>query len=212
MAVYTSGLGGETAILLTPPLLDSYKVEFIPTGTFISFPGSKLAGYTYPIKSCRKISASFMFKNRQEFKNFRDFYVNRKGQLLRFWLPCWQNEFELTRNVNIGDGILYIKNVNQARKEDIYLRIFIATKSGDIVVKHVTEVITIDETEEKFVLDSVIPIAIQTSEVGFFGRVILARFHSDLEVKFFKADDTNLIATTSVSFIEVPYEYEEVGV
>jgi hypothetical protein len=212
MAVYTSGLGGETAILLTPPLLNNYKVEFVPTGTFISFPATKLAGYTYHIKSCRKISASFMFKNRQEFKNFRDFFVNRKGQLLRFWLPCWQNEFELTRNVNVNDGILYIKNVNQSQKEDDYLRIFIVKKSGDIVVKHVTEVITIDETEEKFVLDSPIPIGIQTSEVVFFGRVILARFNSDLEVKFLKADNTDLIATASVSFIEVPYEYSEVGV
>ena len=212
MAIYTSGLGGESTILFTPPLLENYKIEFVPAGTFVSFPATKVLGYSYPITSCRKISANFMFKNRQEFKEFRNFYINRKGQLLRFWLPCWLNEFELTRNVKIGDTNLYIRNVNQSQKNDSYLRIFISTKKGDIVVKRVTETITIDESEEKFVLDSGMPIAIQTSEVGIFGRLVLARFNSDLEFNITKADDADLIATTSITFIEVPHEYSEVGV
>lgn len=211
MAVYISGLGGETAILLTPPLLDNYKVEFVPTGTFISFPATKLAGYTYPIKSCRKISASFMFKNRQEFKNFRDFYINRKGQLLRFWLPCWVTEFELNRAVVLNDPALFIKNVNLTSKDNTYLRIFIVTKAGDIIVRRATEVSYISATEERIVLDSPMPVALQPDDITLFSRLIIARFNSDLDVKIMKADNTEFIGTTNISFIELPHEYAEVG-
>jgi|YNPMSStandDraft_2_1061718.scaffolds.fasta_scaffold02571_3 hypothetical protein len=212
MPNYISGLGGESTIFLTPPLLDNYKVEFVPTGTFVSFPSTKVAGYTYPIVSCRKVSASFMFTNRQEFKDFRDFYTNRKGQLYRFWLPCWKTEFELSRAVQLNDSAIFIKNVDLTSKDNTYLRIFMTTKVGDIIIRRATEVSYISATEERIVLDSPMPVALQPSDVVLFSRLLIVRFNSDLEVKIMKADNTEFIGTTDISFIELPHEYAEVGI
>lgn len=211
MPNYISGLGSESTIFLTSPLLDNYKIEFVPSGTFVGFPATKVAGYTYPIVSCRKISASFMFTNRQEFKTFRDFYINRKGQLLRFWLPCWVTEFELNRAVVLNDPALFIKNVDLTSKDNTYLRIFIVTKAGDIIVRRATEVSYISATEERIVLDLPMPVALQPDDITLFSRLIIARFNSDLDVKIMKADNTEFIGTTNISFIELPHEYAEVG-
>lgn len=206
-----TGLGSETTILLKNPLLNNYRVEYIPTGTFVSFSSTLISGYRFGIKGKRKINASFDFKNRTELNDFLNFWKDRKGSFKRFWVPCWQSEFEVVDTVYASDSYIKIANCNLKNRDDGHLRIFIITKNEDLIIRKITQIDVIDATTERIVLDTVVPIGFSPNDVAIFGRVLLVRFaDNNLEVSFSFADGDNVYATTNVSFIELPHEYEEI--
>jgi len=211
MAVYVSGLGNVNKILLYKPILDDYGIKYVSTGTVIGFDGTKvhLVSYSDIKTGLRQIAASYVIRSRAEFKEFKEFFLDRVGGLKKFWLPLWKKEFQLSRDVNAQDGAVYIKNVGLAYKEDPYLRVFIATKN-DIIVRRVTQVTIIDAEEERIDLDSVIPVPIKMGEEFAFSRLLLVRFNGEFEVNFIRADKEEFLGFISLRLVELPYEYEEV--
>lgn len=206
-----TGLGNETAILLNAPLLEGYRIEYVPTGTMVGFTSTLISGYQFGIKGKRKITASFSFKSRTELNEFINFWKDRKGSFKRFWIPCWQSEFEVVETVYVSDSYIKIANCNLQNRYDGYLRVFIITKSGDLIIRKITQVDVIDEAKERIVLDTVMPIGFEPDDVTMFGRVLLVRFaDNNLEVSFSIADGNDVYAITTVSFIELPHEYEEI--
>jgi hypothetical protein len=206
-----TGLNTLSTIFVYPqPDLDNYKVEYLDNGDFVSFAGSRTIGYPYTPVSLRKITASYTFKTRTDFQTLNSFYKFTNGQLSRFWLACWSQEFSLAVNANLNDPYLMVNFSQLTAKNDPNLRIFITTKAGDLIVRKITSYEVETTGYERLMLDTAMPMALNITDISFFGRLILARHASDFIVKIQKADGEDMIGQVNLVYQEVPYEYSEV--
>lgn len=206
---YISGLGNVTSILLARPERKNIKIEHIPMSVVIGFAGTKQ--FCYRIGTGRrKISESFVFLTRAELKSFVDFFSLQQGFLKKFWVPCWLNEFKLTRKTLPLDKNIYIKNIEFTKNFSGFERIYLLLKGNDFIVRKVEASSVFDSNEEILTLNEAFPYEVSPEQVVFFGRVLLVRFQSpELTLTFRRAIDTEIYATTNVSFLELPHEYGE---
>jgi hypothetical protein len=208
---YISGLGSLSTLFVYPqPDLENYKIEYLDNGSLVTFPGTRAIGYPYSPVSLRKITASYTFQTRTDFQTLNSFYRFTNGQLSKFWLACWSQEFNLAQNANANDPYIMVSFSQLTAKNDTNLRIFIITKAGDLIIRKVTSYEVETTGYERLMLDTAMPIALNITDVVFFGRVILARHASDFIVKILKADGEDMIGQVSLVYQEVPYEYSEV--
>jgi hypothetical protein len=208
---YISGLGSLSTLFVYPqPDLENYKIEYLENGSLVSFPGTRAIGYPYSLVSLRKITATYTFLTRTDFQTLNSFYRFTNGQLSKFWLACWSQEFNLAQNANANDPYIMVSFSQLTAKNDTNLRIFIITKAGDLIIRKVTSYEVETTGYERLMLDTAMPIALNITDVVFFGRVILARHASDFIVKILKADGEDMIGQVSLVYQEVPYEYSEV--
>jgi hypothetical protein len=208
---YITGLGSLSTLFVYPqPDLDNYKIEYLDNGNFVSFPGTRTIGYPYTPVSLRKITATYTFQTRTDFQTLNSFYRFTNGQLSKFWLACWSQEFNLAQNVNANDPYIMVSFSQLTAKNDTNLRIFIITKAGDLIIRKVTSYEVETTGYERLMLDTAMPIALNITDVVFFGRVILVRHASDFIVKIQRADGEDMAGQVSLAYQEVPYEYSEV--
>ncbi|MCX8029885.1 MAG: hypothetical protein N2712_07830 [Brevinematales bacterium] len=177
-------------------------------GSILNFPGTKISAYIFG-NGRRQIKASFFFKTRAEYKEFVDFYIQRKGEFSKFWVLNWINEFELTQTVTSGSILLPIKRVGFDERYTGHERIFMIV-GEDLIIRKVVDAEIVNNQVENIIVDSGVPYTIYPSSVSMFGRVLLVRFDGQLEMNISRADDSTLYAKTTVTMIELPYEYAEV--
>jgi len=221
MILDISGLGTEDKILTIMPNFDDYNVSIIPQGTFVSFTGTGIKGYSFNDKGRRKITCSFTFTNRKDLNDFLDFWQDRKGALKRFWVPCWFNEFRLVDFIENNSSEAKISFVDLYSRYDEHLRVFLFLYKGDwstskLIVRKINEIfLDPDEKVEILYFDTVINERIYPQDVTIFGRVLLVRFGEEgieLQCDFAKAKErpNELHVKASCSFIELPSEYKEI--
>lgn len=212
-----SGLGQEPYILLYLPDFENYEFSIIPEGIFLNFSQeiTKNLGYKFFSKNKRKISCSFTLTSRKDLKNFYNFYHIKKGSFKKFWLPIWFNEFKLIENYTVIDNPIVKIEQNYIYQNDYSnLYIFLALKNGDLSLPdiYIRKVISMNlqNTYIELILNQPLNRVIKIEQILYFGRVILARFNDNLNIKVNFVKNNNIICNITTSFIELLDEYNEI--
>ena len=137
-----------------------------------------------------------------------DFFIDRQGRLKRFWCPYWYNSFVLYNDVSSG---AFTIDVRKTGLPDVwiegYMRFFIYTKTGDIIVRRVTAINDLTNYDQLIFSDAT-DRAITNNDILFFSYFALARFDTDVLEMTHK---TANVSTCSVRVVELLGEYNNVG-
>jgi len=191
---------------LKPNWMDTPKVDFEFYREVIQFVQTSIDIYNLGEGVPSMMSYGYLNVDREDYYYIVDFFVNHQGKLQRFWLPVWKNAFELTADISSGDSIITIRNVYFNLIERGYERIFIELKNGDFITRSIMTVVS-DGDDENIFLNTAIGRDISTSDIKYFGRLMLVRFDADELPIDYRSDKVTEI---ELGFIELPHEYEEV--
>lgn len=129
-----------------------------------------------------------------------NFFCTQRGQNKRFWLPVWEQSFKLAAAISV---LSYTFQMTDNHFNDVarfYERIFIYTKTGDLITRKLLSCVG-----NVFTVETAFDRDLAVDDVLYFGRLVMARFGQDeLDVKHV----TNTISSAEASFIELPKEYE----
>ena len=148
--------------------------------------------------------------NKSEEWDILQFFTGRKGRLRNFWLPLWQNEFKLYQDISIWDDTIVIHDCFATDTFQGYERIFFELSNGDIITRHVTAVTDNGDDTETLTIETMMTRAIATTDIVYFGRLILTRFDQD-ELLFDHYTPGVSDVDLSASFLEVTEEYAAAG-
>jgi len=220
--IYTDNLDSNIPICAWIPNANDYTVELINSGEYISLLPAVERALANTTKNFYKINCSFTFTSRTSLKAFLQFFENCKGSYKTFYLPCWQKDFTLTRNVIINDTVIYIKDVHLRYNLASYLTLFLfiptSESSGDsslnwefgtFITRRVSNITSTATGEEEITLYTSMPISININSVKVFSKLLVARFlDSSISINWHFTKNDKILATVSCSFIEIPTEYD----
>ena len=208
---YITGTGNLNVFIPDNIINDQFSVNVLGMGTSFNFKITKDVFYTFKRYGQRQMRLNITVKNRGDYKSLIEFYRGQFGEFKRFWIPSFLNEFQLTRDIPTLSTMCYVKNNGFGQRYQGHSRCFIWLKNNDWIIRRITNVIRDSDDEEILVFDSPIPgFQIKKTDVSMFGLLLLVRFEGELKCKIQKADNEELIATSDITVIELPYEYEEV--
>jgi len=146
--------------------------------------------------------------DKQDEYNLLDFFIGRQGRLKRFWVPYWHNTYRLYSSISNLDTTCHFDKtlLPQTWVED-YMRIFIQLKNGDIVVRRVTAINDLGNSDQLLVATNFDRDIVQ-SDIAYLSTFILARF--DIDSLEFEHRTTDASSCT-IRLTELLGEYNNVG-
>jgi len=104
----------------------------------------------------------FQFHHLSNIHFFMQWYYARRGAQVPFWVPTWNNDMILVKNVINGESVLTIKNTQYSR---LYVNnegrnhLYIATRTGQIITTEILniQVDPLDSANELVTVDALLP-------------------------------------------------------
>lgn len=173
-----------------------------------------------------KFTSTFTFYTHSNLKKFLEFIHQTKGNIEKFWLPVWINQFQLSRPAFATESVISVKNVKlfhllpETLKSK--LRIFfykpLSSKKVLFVIRQVMNIIEVSNEEEQLFLSSKLNYDFKTTtdpsnpDNILIGRLALVRFATEnFNLKFFFSTNqefkNQMIAKIDLEFLELTYEF-----
>jgi hypothetical protein len=151
------------------------------------------------------VSNRIQFHSMEDLYTFLDFFVDHKGRTNKFWYFLRTNDFTVIDDISNSDTNIIVRLNGYA---DIHVdtdRIYFLLVNGDIITRRVT-LATNDISQDELTLQ-VTPAMdrdINTTEIVFCGRVLMARFDLD---KIQTKHESDSVGIVNLRFRELPTEY-----
>jgi hypothetical protein len=142
------------------------------------------------------------FMSKKDEYDVLNFFCERKGRYERFWIPIYAQMFTLAANITSGDYYFQIIDQNQYKTLHLYERLFIKLKTGDLITRKIN---SLNAPPNIFGVISAFDRNILTTDIEYFGRLILGRFDQDeIEINH----ETDSLGNCSLQFRELSKEYD----
>lgn len=205
-----SGRVGSTLFTVKPDWYFGVKRDFMYNKEVFDYPGGIRNIHNVTDRVAHKFGAKWTNVNKSDEYYILNFFVARQGMLELFWLPQWKNTFILQSDISIFDDTIIVTDGFNADTFQGYERIFIEKNNGDIITRHITNVIDNGDGTETLHLETLMTQNITINDVSYIGRLLLTRFDQDelvMEHITSHASQCDITAT----FIEAPQEYTAEG-
>lgn len=145
----------------------------------------------------------FVYQSRADKRIFRSWLMKRKGRLVPFWLPSWNNEVTIVANVALNAGSLIIKRCDFTFAYGSSPKfLMVVLQNGTFVFLHVVSAAYIqDEDQEILTLGTLCPANILVADVKFVCFLSHCRLDTD-SIKISHGDAGKL--STSIPVMEIP--------
>jgi len=185
----------------TPP-----KAGFGLARDYVSFPGTAQLLDSTTDLAPKEFTLRFLVDNKADEYELLDFLHQVKGKSYRFWIEHPDAAFILKETANNGATVLKCKKNSFEKICQDNERIFVAMKTGDIIVRKITDATWNSTTEElSLTLDTSIDRDITVDNHWLIGRFLLCRLSDDnTEMEIV----TSLVSRFSLKFTELPTEYD----
>ena len=192
---------------LVPDWSNPPKIGYGISRDLIQFAGTasilKATATVVPLK----FELSFITTNKDDEYDLLGFLHSIRGKNKRFWIEYPIKQFELKNDANSGATSLECYNNGFEKISKDNERIFFAMKSGDLIVRKVTDSNYDSSTEVlTLVIDSALDRDIGASDYFIFGRFLLVRSEDDT---ISQEIETNELSAWSMKLVELPNEYDE---
>jgi len=129
----------------------------------------------------------------------REWLHSRNGKQKAFYLPTWNNDFELYQAISEFDTVIMIKKTGDSLFSEVPFDIMLQLTDGTIFYRRVSSVVE-SASYETLSIDSAVGI-VAVAAVKMFCKLNLCRFNADsIELKH----TSNIYAKTTIPIIEVP--------
>lgn len=189
MADYITTLDQTSNILWEiPSAVDDITLNHLQMSKIFSFNGTIDSDKRYVDGIGISIKNNYQLK-RPELHTLYSFWQARDADYNKFYLPIYETFFDLTRTVNSGDIIIYLKHIPYLANWLAGTYIWLKMKNGDRIVRKVISITDLT-TEYSVTLDTGMPAyGFVNSDIGFAGRFILSHFATkDFDIDYLLKD------------------------
>ena len=127
--------------------------------------------------------------------------LSRKGQLLPFWVPTWQNDFELVNPLSSADTIVDCKSSGAAPTAPFV--IMMQKNDGSLTFRRVSSALKFDETTLRLTLTDDVGFDSDISQMKKISLMRVYRHASDLTTFKHQGRGDNLITEISMPITTV---------
>jgi hypothetical protein len=195
----------HSKILLTFP---DYSVDpsmsiLAPTDNFSGLAGSWRTSFA-PSASI-KIKSKYSFVTAEDIEQFNFLFDRCYGRLRDLWVPSWQKDLVLTKDIVAGDGVIYIEDIDY----DIYYPSYPGT--GRVLFFYASKlkyeiktVYSVTNKTELNLYESFVN-SFTRKELKYVSFLYLMRFdQDDIEWEYIAPRE---VAQLEVEFVELPSQY-----
>lgn len=208
MADSLSGIGSLEIFPFEPDWSTPPASEIIMTRRLQSFPGTVHAIESISSDVPIAVRMGFSVLDRGELHDLTGFMVSRMGRLKRFWVRHPKSAFSLLQTASTGGTTLTVVPNRAARQYQGYERIYVLMDSGDLIVRHATDVAHDAVNGQTVItLDSPLDRDIGLNGYRVIGRLLLVRFDQD---KFDFSMSTPTAGGITLKFHELVREYAQI--
>jgi len=171
-----------------PTATSDVTLNHLAVSKIFSFKGTVEKGKSYVDGMGMAIKNTYRMI-RSDFNNLYQFWQGRNGSYDKFYLPIYEQQFKLSRDIMANDSIIYIDKV--ALADQILLNKYIWFQDKTTGNRYVRKVTSIDTLTNEWALHLDLAIAdnISKSNVVFFAKFILAHFaDDDFDIEYLKKD------------------------
>lgn len=171
----------------------------------LQFPGTIAELETLTDKTPLSFEATFLLSKREDVYNMQDFFDDQLGRVNQFWVEHPIAWAILAQSASIYDEIL-VCQANSAHLGYIgHERLYVRMNNDGLTTRHVSSIVYNSSTGyEEYWLTNQLAYAIATSDYYRIGRLLFARFDTDvLKIKY----HTDSIAEVTLPFYELVEEY-----
>lgn len=192
---------------LMPNWANKPSLKYVLARDYVQFPGSaQLLGSTTE-RTPYEFTLNFQVSDKQSEYELLDFIHTVKGKAKRFWIEHPVHLFDLAATLPSGASSITVSGneFNKIGQNDE--RIFIALKTGDLIVRAITNNV-LDGSNVVLTLNEVVQTEVTTDDYWLIGRYLLCRMSND---NFRQKMESQNVTTYTIGFTELPYENDEQG-
>lgn len=153
-----------------------------------------------------RLELEFLFQNKEEEYNFLTFWMDKRGQWKKFWLPSPDTGFILDTPTVIGVPSVIVKGNSFAEFYKGFERVFIQLKNGDRLTFQINS-ISKDQPlpgQDTLNLGAALDRIFDQTAIELFSLLLLGRFEKDVaELSYI----TMAVSECKIAFWELPKEY-----
>lgn len=148
----------------------------------------------------------WLLEGREEITRFKEWFNLRSGKLVPFWVPTWQTDLELIKDIAPTDEQIFVKNIGYGKFYALHparKRFFFLYHNGTYFIKTLTGFSQNASDTEILAIDSSFGQNLKANRFLMISFLTFVRLASDdLEIFWHNKD----LATVKARFIELPRE------
>jgi len=153
-----------------------------------------------------RLELEFLFQNKAEEYDFLTFWMDKRGQWKKFWLPSPSTGFFLDTPTVIGVPSVIVRGNRFAEFYKGFERIFIQLDNGDRLSFQINSIAQDQPLPGKDTLNlgAALDRIVDQADIALFSLLLCGRFEKDVaELAYI----TMAISECKISFLELPKEY-----